>query len=130
MKYILYILVVLISSCTYNSNKKTKDFVIDTTLERDYFDDVIRRRYVPDHWKGGTVNTADEAFQIAKPKLLFITDGDIELQKPFHINLVNDSIWIVHGYPQPTDGSIYMGGGIYMEILKEDGSISKIIIEE
>lgn len=129
MKYILYIIVVLISSCTCKSNKKTKDFVIDTTLERDYFDDVIRR-YVPDHWKGGTVNTADEAFQIAKPNLLFITDGDIKLQKPFHINLVNDSIWIVYGYPQPTDGSIYMGGGIYMEILKEDGSISKIIIEK
>ena len=105
------------------------DFIVDSTLERIYLNE-NQHLSIPQKWRGGEVKTAADAYKIAEPEFLFINNCNIELEKPFHINLVNDSIWIVYAYPQPVNNDIYMGGGMYMEILKSNGGILKMIIEE
>lgn len=151
--YVLFGIMLLFCSCTYKShNDKSEreflvyidsaliqhllenngvkaDFIIDTSLTRLYLEDK-GNMYVSNHWEGGEVKTAAEAYRIAEPYLLDMNHGDIELEKPIHINLINDTLWVIYGYPQAIDGTVYFGGEIYMEIQKSNGIISKVILGE
>ena len=128
-KYLTYIDSALIQHLLENNGVKA-DFVVDTTLSRQYLEDKGQISNISTHWTGGEVKTAEEAYRIAEPLFLKINHGDIELEKPFHINLINDTIWAIYGYPQAIDGTIYFGGDMYVEIKKKDGTISKMILGE
>ena len=111
-------------------NSGRADFVIDTTLKRLYIDEIGEQVFVPsENWKGGEVKTAKEAFEIVKPSFLEICDGNIELEKPFHINLINDELWIIYGKPH-LDSIPILGGDLYVEIQKSTGAVSTIIVGE
>ena len=111
-------------------DREQPDFVIDSTLKRLYPDDILKYGYTPSrNWKRGEVKTAEEAFSIVKPSFLEICNGDIDLNKPFRINLIDDKIWIIYGSPQ-FDSGIVFGGDLYVEILKSSGAISAIIVGE
>lgn len=104
------------------------DFIIDSTLERLYPEDIHEYEFTPScHWKGGQVQTPEEAFSIVKPYFLDICNIDIELNKPFRINLVDNELWVIYGCPQPNSGIVF-GGDIYVEIQKKTGATSPIII--
>ena len=106
------------------------DFIIDSTLKRLYPEDIHKYEFTPScNWKGGEVKTAKEAFNIIKPYFSSINGIDIELNKPFRINLIDNEIWIIYGCPQPHSGIVF-GGDIYVEIQKSTGATSPIIIGE
>lgn len=151
--YVLFGIMLLLCSCTHKShNNKSEgeflvysdsaliqhllenngvkaDFIVDTSLTRLYLEDK-ENMHISNLWKGGEVKTAAEAYRIAEPYFLAINHGDIELEKPIHINLINDTLWVIYGYPQAVDGTVYFGGEMYMEIQKSNGIILKVILGE
>ena len=116
---------VLIQHVSENNGVKA-NFIVDTTLTRLYLEDEECTYNAPNV----EVKTATDAYLIAEPYFLSTYHGDFELQKPLHINLINDAVWVVYGYPQPIDGTVYFGGDMYMEIQKKNGVVSKIILGE
>lgn len=121
---LFFLIIAIIGGC-----KRKSDFVVDSTLQRQYLNDSAL--YVmPDNWTG-EVKTAEEAFCIAMPVL---EEGfgkeDVNNQKPFVINLINDDIWIIEGTLHQSDAEIIYGGTAYIEIKKSNGAILKIIHSE
>ena len=129
MEFLVYVDSALIQHLAENNGIKA-DFIVDSILGRYYLEDKGTILPIPNNWKGGEVKTAEEAYRIAEPYFLEIYRNDIELRKPLHINLIKDSLWIVYGYPQPTDSILCFGSDMYMEIKKDNGTISKVVLGE
>lgn len=118
---LLFLIIAIIGGC-----KGKRDFVIDPILQRQYLNDSTF--YVmPDNWIG-EVKTAEEAFSIAIPVL---EEGfgkeNVNCQKPFVINLIDNDIWVIEGTLHQSGSEIIYGGTAYMEIKRSNGAILKII---
>ena len=73
---------------------------------------------------GGYVPNELTAVRIAETVLVSIYGEKIYNQKPYRINLIKDSIWVVNG-------SVSAGGygeNAHIEIRKKDGKILKVIM--
>lgn len=102
------------------------DFIIDTTLQRAYLEYSMASS-MPDDWSG-EVSSAEIAFRVAEPILKSgFGEEEIENQKPFSINLINNEIWVIDGTLHQHENEIVMGGTAYMEIRKSNGEIIKIL---
>lgn len=138
MKKEYVILLVLLFFCiiVYNTKREIVsiqeggNFVIDTTLQREY-EDV---KFIKDHETSHTskvIVSAKAAFERVKPSVnSLIQEGIIGIQDSFRIRLVNDSIWIIKSEPVSETGKLQFGGAVYYEIRKVDGYILKSVIEE
>ena len=112
------------------SIRKEINFIIDTALQREYVDTKSFEGYDTTNTKKMIVS-AEAAFERVKPSINnLIEEGIIEIQGPFHIRLINDSIWIIRNEPASKIGELLFGGAVYYEIRKADGCILKGIIEE
>lgn len=101
------------------------DFVLDTTLQRLYLEESEDTTSLNEG--GEEVTTAAMAFEIAEPILIGAYGKEnISLQKPFHINLVDD-IWVIYGTLPKADGRDALGGTAYIEIRKKNGGFVKSI---
>ena len=136
MKKLLFItlLLLLTTSCSKKGNSVPSDYVVDTTLTIDYPDAIGEISYIPKHWSGGEVPTAEIAYKVVEPSLIRALGRELmNSEKPFRINLV-DSIWIIRStFPEPIITKDYMDWGgmcIYMEIRKSNGEIVKSILEK
>ena len=132
MKLYLLICITLFHSCSYKPLDKhlvSSEYVVDSTLERNYkeYEDCY---FIPNNHDGKSVETAQKAFEIAKPILYEMNKNNIENLTPIHIRLIEDKIWIIYGFPQTKNNEIIMGGGLYIEMKKSNGAIIKAIIEE
>lgn len=117
---LLFLMTAIICGC-----ERKRDFVMDPTLQRQYLNDSTFY-VIPDNWTG-EVKTAEEAFCIAIPVL---EEGfgkeDVNHQKPFIINLIDD-IWVIEGTLHQSNAEIIYGGTAYIEIKKSNGAILKIV---
>ncbi len=132
MKYFFLICIILFCSCGYKeqkNNQEISEFIVDSTLKRNY-QECKGCYFMPNNHNGKDVQTAKKAFELALPILSDMNKGNIENLIPIHITLVEDTIWILYGYPHPKDNEIIMGGGLYIEMSKNNGAILKAIIEE
>lgn len=112
------------------SIREEVNFIIDTTLQQEYVDTKPFERYDTANTKKMIVSV-EAAFERVKPSINnLIEEGIIEIQGPFHICLINDSIWIIRNEPDSKIGKLLFGGAVYYEIRKADGCILKAIIEE
>mgnify|MGYP000553446781 FL=1 len=112
MKLYLLICITLFHSCSYKPQDKplvSSEYVVDSTLERDYkeYEDCY---FIPNNHDGKSVETAQKAFEIAKPILYEMNKNNIENLTPIHIRLIEDKIWIIYGFPQTKNNEIIMGG--------------------
>ncbi len=76
------------------------------------------------HPDGGYVPNELTAVRIAETVLVAIYGEKIYNQKPYRINLIKDSIWVVNG-SVPAGG---YGENAHIEIRKKDGKILKVIM--
>lgn len=105
------------------------DFVVDTTLQRQYLEDSTTSS-MPNDWSG-EVSSPEIAFKIAEPILNSCFGKEaIASQKPFSINLIDNKIWVLEGTLHQPQNGIIMGGTAYIEIRKSNGEILKIIHSE
>ena len=74
--------------------------------------------------KDGYVPNELTAVRIAETVLVSIFGEKIYKQKPYRINLIKDSIWVING---SVPGGGY-GENAYIEIRKKDGKILKVIM--
>jgi len=73
----------------------------------------------------GCIPDAETAKAIAEVIWLHIySKSYLEDKKPFHAELMNDSVWVLHGAPPP-EGS-KGGSGPYMVISKKNAQVYKI----
>lgn len=127
MKKIIGICIIVLL-CIGGCTPKHSDFVIDPTLEREYLEDSTNLDFMPHNWNGGEVNSAQVAFSIVEPILIdLFSKEEVEKEKPFSINLIDNEIWVINGALHQPKGEIIMGGTKYVEIRKKDGRILKII---
>ena len=120
--YVLFGIMLLLCSCTHKShnNKSEGEFLV-------YSDSALIQHLLENN---GVKADFIVDTSLAEPYFLAINHGDIELEKPIHINLINDTLWVIYGYPQAVDGTVYFGGEMYMEIQKSNGIILKVILGE
>lgn len=130
MKSLLPIMFFCLCGCNTKQNPPIQegvDFIIDTTLQMEYAD----TPYELSNCINKPVNSASDAFIVARSAINELKDEGIELCLPLRIHLVYDSIWIVRNEPNAFDKNmILFGGSTYMEIRKKDGCFLKSIIEE
>lgn len=93
-------------------------FVKDTTLTLDYRD--IKTSYPPE----GYIPNEEIAAKIAETVWVSVYGERIYSQKPYCVNLIKDSIWVVNG---SVPGGGY-GENAYIEIRKKDGRILKVLM--
>lgn len=136
-KYIisLTLLYLCLAGCSVRKSKTTNiweevSFIIDTTLQQECVD-------IKPFEECDTITTnkmivsVEHAFERVKPSInSLIEEGVIEVQGPFHIHLIHDSIWIVRSEPVSKIDELLFGGAVYYEIRKNDGFVLKRIIEE
>ena len=111
MKAIHKYLIILISLSTMQSNCDPSHRNGNTRMIKD--DKKKYTGYVPDELT---------AKKIAEAIWLPIYGDDVLKQKPYKVQLIKDSIWIVEGTLKPN----YSGGVAYIEIRKSDGTILKV----
>lgn len=90
MKLYLLICITLFHSCSYKPQDKplvSSEYVVDSTLECDYkeYEDCY---FIPNNHDGKSVETAQKAFEIAKPILYEMNKNNIENLTPIHIRLI------------------------------------------
>ena len=93
-------------------------FVNDTTLTLDYSN--IKTSYP----SRGYIPNEGTAVKIAEAIWVSIYGDRIYNQKPYRVNLIKDSIWVVNG---SVPGGGY-GENAYIEIRKKDGRILKVLM--
>lgn len=93
-------------------------YINDPSLMLDYRD--IKTRY-PDK---GYIPNEEFAAKIAEIIWVSIYGERIYDQKPYRVNLIKDSIWVVNG---SVTGGGY-GENAYIEIRKKDGKILKVLM--
>ena len=74
----------------------------------------------------GIVPDEKTAIKIAESISLPIFGENIKDYKPFHAELLNDSIWHVYGVPKKSSFMVQLGGAPEFEILKKDGRILNV----
>ncbi len=80
------------------------------------FDDKPSNMFLP---KNGCVPDKATAIKIAEAVWFPLYRESIYKQKPFKVELLNDSLWVVVGTLQPN----MLGGVAYIEISKKDSKI-------
>lgn len=135
MKYFLLITmsVFCITSCNMRRQKardtsNNMKFVIDTNLQQEYLDVDPLIEYMTGTQK--SIISAEKAFEKVKPSINDLVEKGIIHQTPFHIHLVNDSIWIIRNEVTSSEKELFFGGTVYFEVRKKDGCILKCIVEE
>ena len=136
MKKLLFValLLLLMVSCSRKGSNTPSDYVVDTTLTRYYpevFDSLST--YIPKHWSGDEVPTAEIAYKVVEPMITeFIGEKEMNNQQPFRINQV-DSVWyIMSSFPDPIttkEGIIWEGRTVYIEIRKNDGRVISFVVD-
>ncbi len=136
MKKLLFVtlLLLLTVSCSRKGNNTISDYVVDTTLTRYYpevFDSLST--YIPEHWSGDEVPTAEIAYKVVEPMIKnFLGKKKMNSQKPFRINHV-DSVWyIMSSFPDPIttkEGIIWGTPTVYIEIRKNDGRVISFVVD-
>ncbi len=136
MKKLLFValLLLLMVSCSRKGSNTPSDYVVDTTLTRYYpevFDSLST--YIPKHWSGDEVPTAEIAYKVVEPMIKeFLGEKEMNNQKPFRINQV-DSVWyIMSSFPDPIttkEGIIWGGRTVYIEIRKNDGRVISFVVD-
>ena len=102
MKYfrtLFFMSVVLFLFCGYNSNKVTNQFSNDISCQ-----------------------DTSTILKMAEDTLFLLYGDQIQNQKPFKVELVNDSIWVITG----TQDKFIIGGVAHIEIRKNDCKILMI----
>src|ERR1022692_1530924 len=74
-----------------------------------------------DPQKNGYVSDENIAIKVVEAICLPIYGKEILHEKPFHVALKHDSIWVVEGVLD--NGQYEAGGGVYVEIQKKDCKI-------
>lgn len=82
------------------------------------------KEYQETKWipKEGFVPNELTAKRIAEAIWLPIYGDEIINQKPFHVHLISDSVWVVQGVYE----EVKIGGTAYIEISKKDCRILKV----
>lgn len=71
------------------------------------------------------VRTPDVAVRLALSIAIDVYGEDVLDEKPFHVNLLNDSVWQVHGTLHSD-----FGGSVHIGISKQNGSLMYIYHEK
>ena len=102
------------------------NYIVDSTLQRHYIDDSVFNYTIVNN----EIVNEEQLYSIVEP-ILNDTWGKeaMAIQKPFHINLI-DNIWVIEGsLPRLKNGDDVVGGVFYMEVRK-DGVLLKLIHSE
>ena len=77
--------------------------------------------------KDNRVPNEEAAIKIAEANWLPIYGEEVLKEKPYRVELIKDSIWIVSGTtPKLKANEDFVGGTAYIEIRKADGKVLKV----
>lgn len=100
------------------------DFFYDTSLVRDKNLESIKKNIT-----NINVDSIVSVQQVLN-KVVEHLPSQIEVPDIFHVNLLNDSIWIIEGKLKEDLDMIYFGGDIHVEIRKKDSFIIGYVLGE
>jgi hypothetical protein len=106
---VLALLFILLTLFAYYRNKESKELKFNEPVN-------------------GLVPDEKTAIKIAESISIPIFGQNINDYKPFHAELVNDSIWHIYGLPKNPWSSIQLGGTPEFNIRKKDGTILSVKI--
>lgn len=101
----------------YDSIPRDSLFILDPLLTPWRYNEGLKP-------KDGIVPNAETAAKIAEAIWVSIFGDKIYEQRPYHVTLYKDSIWIVNGNVPAG----WYGENAHIEIAKKDGRLSKIVM--